>query len=358
MPRPNVIRRADNVGRRWILATGGAGFIGSHVCAALMEAGWSVVVLDSFVNSSPEVVTRLNALGHGTVALTEGDVRDAALLDHVFSTYDIAAVVHLAGLKAVGESVAAPLIYYEANVGGAVALLDAMKRHDVRRLVFSSSATVYAEPGGNVPETAPLGALNPYGRSKLFIERILDDVAASDPHFAAISLRYFNPVGAHPSGLLGEEPRGAPTNLFPWIAQVAAGQRPALRVFGDDYDTPDGSGVRDYIHVVDLARGHRAAIERLMEDDALCGANTPVNLGTGRGYSVFEAARAFGAASGRPIPLEIAPRRPGDAAECTADPSKAARLLGWRAEHGLAKMCADHWAFQQALAAKTVDRAA
>jgi UDP-glucose 4-epimerase len=226
-----------------------------------------------------------------------------------------------------------------------------MQRHGVRRIVFSSSATVYAEPGPNIAETARLGALNPYGRTKLFIERILDDVAASDPEFAAISLRYFNPVGAHPSGLLGENPRGAPSNLFPWIAQVAAGERPALRVYGDDYATPDGSGVRDYIHVVDLARGHRAAIERLLRDGEMAGANTAINLGTGRGYSVFEAARAFAEAAGRPIPLEIAPRRPGDAAECTADPSLAARLLGWRAEYGLARMCADHWMFQQGLTA-------
>ena len=336
--------------RGWILATGGAGFIGGHVCAELMAAGFSVVILDSFVNSTREVVARLNALRLGRVALVEGDVRDARALDRVFETHNVAAIVHLAGLKAVGDSVAAPLSYYNANIGGAVALLEAMERHGARRLVFSSSATVYAQPGPGIAETAPLGALNPYGRTKLFIERILDDAAAADPDFAAVSLRYFNPVGAHPSGLLGEAPRGAPTNLFPWIAQVAAGERPALRVFGDDYDTPDGSGVRDYIHVVDLARGHGAAIERLLCDEGFRGANTPINLGTGRGYSVFEAAHAFAAAAGRPIPLEIAPRRPGDAAECTADPSKAARLLGWRAEHGLARMCADHWAFQKGLA--------
>ena len=335
--------------KNWILATGGAGFIGSHVCAELMAAGYGVVILDSFVNAQPSVVERINALGLGRAVLAQGDVRDARLLDHVFRTYPIAAVVHLAGLKAVGESVAAPLRYYEANVGGAVALLEAMNRHGVRRLVFSSSATVYAEPGPNIAETAPLGALNPYGRTKLFIERIIDDVAAADPRFAAISLRYFNPVGAHASGLLGEDPRGAPSNLFPWIAQVAAGLRPALRVFGDDYATPDGSGVRDYIHVVDLARGHRAAIDRLLADTAFDGANTAINLGTGQGYSVFEAARAFSAAAGVPIPVEVAPRRPGDAAACTADPAKARRLLGWTAEHGLSRMCADHWRFQKGL---------
>lgn len=335
----------------WILATGGAGFIGSHVCAELMAAGYGVVILDSFVNAQPSVVDRINGLGHGQALLAQGDVRDARLLDHVFRSRPIAAVVHLAGLKAVGESVAAPLRYYEANVGGAVALFEAMNRHGVRRLVFSSSATVYAEPGPHIPETAALGALNPYGRTKLFIERIIDDIAASDPRFAAISLRYFNPVGAHPSGLLGEEPRGAPSNLFPWIAQVAAGLRPALRVFGDDYETPDGSGVRDYIHVVDLARGHRAAIDRLMGDEGFAGENTAINLGTGRGYSVFEAARAFGEAAGRAIPVEVVPRRAGDAAACTADPSKALRLLGWRAQFGLARMCADHWRFQTGLGA-------
>jgi UDP-glucose 4-epimerase len=350
MPHTRLPRRTDEHGRPWVLATGGAGFIGSHVCAELMEAGYSVVILDSFVNSNPGVVERINGLGHGRVDVVQGDVRDVRLLDYVLRAYEITAVVHLAGLKAVGESVAAPLRYYDANVSGALALFDAMQRHGVRRLVFSSSATVYAVPGANIAETAPLGALNPYGRTKLFIERIIDDMAAADPRFAAISLRYFNPVGAHASGKLGEEPRGAPTNLFPWITQVAAGQRPSLRVFGDDYETPDGSGVRDYIHVVDLAAGHRAAIDLLMRDHSMGGANTAINLGTGRGYSVFEAARAFSEASGVEIAVEVAPRRPGDAAECTADPAKALALLGWKARFGIERMCADHWRFQCGLA--------
>ena len=357
MPRATLAPLADDQGRPWVLAAGGAGFIGSHVCAELMSAGYGVVILDSFVNSDPGVVERINSLGHGRVEVVQGDLRDVRRLDHVFRAYEIAAVVHLAGLKAVGESVAAPLRYYDANVSGAVALFDAMRRHGVRRLVFSSSATVYAEPGANIDEAAPLGALNPYGRTKLFIERIIDDMAAADSRFAAISLRYFNPVGAHASGALGEEPRGAPTNLFPWIAQVAAGRRPSLRVFGDDYETPDGSGVRDFIHVVDLAAGHRAAIDLLTHDRSMDGENTPINLGTGRGYSVFEAARAFSAAAGVDIPVEVAPRRPGDAAECTADPSKAARLLGWRAQHGLERMCADHWRFEMSRARRSADEA-
>jgi UDP-glucose 4-epimerase len=258
--------------------------------------------------------------------------------------------VHLAGLKAVGESVADPLRYYDVNLGGAVSLLAAMRRHGVGRLAFSSSATVYAAPGPRIAEDAPLGALNPYGRSKLMIERVVDDLCAAAPDFAAVSLRYFNPVGAHPSGLIGEVPNGTPNNLFPYIARVAAGLSDRLRVFGADWPTPDGSGVRDYIHVMDLAEGHLAALRLLMGPQAQRGRHLAVNLGTGRGYSVFEAAAAFGAAAGVDIPLAVTARRPGDAAECTADPSRAAELLGWRATRGLAQMCADHWAFQRGLA--------
>jgi UDP-glucose 4-epimerase len=249
-------------------------------------------------------------------------------------------------LKAVGESVAEPLAYYDVNVGGAVTLLQAMRRHGVGRLVFSSSATVYGVPERNpIPEDAALAATSPYGRTKLFIEEIVSDLAVSAPDFAAVSLRYFNPVGAHKSGLIGENPRGVPNNLFPFIAQTAAGLRPRLRIFGDDYPTSDGTGVRDFIHVVDLARGHLAALDYLMAGEG-AGRNLAINLGCGRGHSVLESVAAFSRAAGRDVPYEIVDRRPGDVAECVADPARAARLLGWRTARGLDEMCADHWAFQ------------
>ncbi len=334
-----------------ILATGGAGYIGSHVTAELLAAGWRVVILDDFSNAEREVAARIAALGHGAPAVVEADLRDAAAVDAVFAREPIDAVIHLAGLKAVGESVARPLAYYDVNVGGAGTLLAAMQRHGVARLVFSSSATVYGVPETNpIAEDARLGATSPYGRTKLFIEAMLGDLAAAWPDFAAVSLRYFNPVGAHASGLIGEHPRGVPNNLFPYIAQTAAGLRDRLRIYGDTYPTPDGTGVRDYIHVVDLARGHLAALDFLMRGEGR-GANLPINLGCGRGFSVLEAVAAFSRAAGREIPCEIVGPRPGDVAACVADPRRAEALLGWRACFGLDAMCADHWAFQSRLAA-------
>lgn len=330
-----------------ILITGGAGFIGAHVAAALSTAGFEIVILDNFENSERDVADRLAAMGFRRPDVVEGDVRDPEALDRAFAVGRIAAVIHMAGKKAVGESVSDPLLYYSANLSGAMALLAAMTRHGVRRLVFSSSATVYGPPERlPIDESAALGPANPYGRTKLMIEQIIRDLAAADSAFAAISLRYFNPVGAWRGGLIGEAPRGIPQNLFPYIAQVADGSRTCVAVFGDDYPTPDGTGVRDYIHVVDLARGHVAAILRLLSPDAEPG-HRAINLGTGRGYSVLEALAAFERAIGRPIAREIVARRPGDVAACVADPSLAAKELGWRAELDLDDMCADHWAFQR-----------
>jgi UDP-glucose 4-epimerase len=329
-----------------VLVTGGAGYVGSHVVAELLAGGRRVVVLDDFSNADPGVIDRIAGLGHGRPQLVTGDIRDLAALDAAFAGGGVEAVVHLAGLKAVGESVADPLAYYAVNVGGAVELFKAMRRHDASRLVFSSSATVYGVPERNpIREDAALSATSPYGRTKLFIEAVIADLAAADPEVAAVSLRYFNPVGAHKSGLIGENPKGVPNNLFPFIAQTASGLRPRLRVFGDDYPTPDGTGVRDYIHVVDLARGHLAALDFLMAGEGR-GRNLAVNLGCGRGHSVLEAVAAFARAAGRDIPYEIVGRRPGDVAECVADPTRAAELLGWRTSRGLDEMCADHWAFQ------------
>ncbi len=334
---------------RTILATGAAGFIGSHVCVELMAAGYAVVVLDNFSNSHPEAVRRVAALGHGTPALVEGDVRDPATLDRLFSHHAVDAVIHLAGLKAVGESTEIPDHYYDVNVGGTVRLCQAMIRHGVGKLVFSSSATVYGDPATTpIREDFPTGATNPYGRSKLMIEQIITDVAAARADWEAISLRYFNPVGAHASGTIGEDPRGIPNNLFPYIAQVAVGRRDRLRVFGNDYPTHDGTGVRDYIHVVDLARGHVAALDFLFSGRADPGRHLFVNLGTGRGYSVLDVVGAWSAAVGRDIPYEIVGRRPGDIATCYADPTRARDLFGWTAEHGIAAMCRDHWRWQRA----------
>lgn len=332
-----------------VLATGGAGYIGSHVVAELLSTGNRVIVLDDFSNADPGVADRINALGLGEPEVVRGDIRDAALLDTLFSREPVDAVIHLAGLKAVGESVVKPLAYYDVNVAGAVVLLDAMRRHGVERLVFSSSATVYGDPAQSpIDEDASLQATSPYGRTKLFIEEILSDLAVAWPGFAALSLRYFNPVGAHRSGLIGEHPRGVPNNLFPYIAQTAAGLRERLNVYGADYPTPDGTGVRDYIHVLDLARGHVAALDFLQAGEGR-GRNLALNLGCGRGYSVLEALAAFERAVGREIPREIVARRPGDVAECVADPRRAEAILGWRATHDLEAMCADHWAFQSRL---------
>ena len=325
-----------------VLLTGGLGYIGSHTAVALHEAGWRVVLLDNLANASRAVLGRLEAITGTAFSFYEADVRDRAAVEAILKGEGAKAVVHFAGLKAVGESVAKPLAYYDCNVAGAVSLLQAMDACDVRTLVFSSSATVYGVPQ-QLPlrEDHPTGATNPYGRSKLHIEEILQDLAASDERWRITALRYFNPVGAHDSGLIGEDPSGIPNNLMPFIARVATGQLPKLSVFGDDYDTPDGTGVRDYIHVVDLAEGHRAAL-------AYPGASAfrAINLGTGTGYSVLEMVRAFERASNRAVPFEIVPRRPGDVAACYADPSEARQTLQWEASRGLEAMCASSWAFQ------------
>jgi UDP-glucose 4-epimerase len=328
-----------------VLLTGGAGYIGSHTSVELLEAGWSVVIVDNLSNSSPEAVERIGELAAGPVTLHTVDILDEAGLDHVFTTHDIDAVIHFAGLKAVGESVGEPLRYYENNVAGTVTLLKVMRRHGVRDLVFSSSATVYGDPATvPVTEGSPLSATNPYGRTKLMIEEMLGDVAASEPDWRIVLLRYFNPVGAHPSGRIGEDPAGIPNNLMPFVMQVAVGRRPRVGVFGDDYPTPDGTGVRDYIHVVDLAAGHRAALDALPK----LGPCTPVNLGTGRGNSVLEVIAAASKAVGRELPYEVVDRRPGDIAATWADVSRARELLGWEATRTLDEMCADHWRWQSA----------
>ena len=326
-----------------ILVTGGAGYIGSHACIELLQAGYGVVVVDNLCNSRREVFGRIERIAGRPVAFHECDVRDAAALRAVFREHAIGAVLHFAGLKAVEESVARPLDYYENNVGGTLTLCEAMSEAGVRQLVFSSSATVYGDPDAvPVGEDHPLRPTNPYGRSKVMVESILQDLFRSDSAWKIALLRYFNPVGAHESGLIGEDPGGVPNNLMPFVAQVAVGRREALNVYGNDYPTPDGTGVRDYIHVVDLARGHLAALEKL---DAADGVLT-VNLGTGRCYSVLEVIETFRQASGKEVPYLIVARRPGDVAACYADPELAARLLGWRAERDLAQMCRDAWRWQ------------
>jgi len=328
-----------------VLVTGGAGYIGSHTVVELVAAGWPVVVLDNLSNASAESVARVRRITGGDVPLVRGDVRDEGLLADLLARHAFTATLHFAGLKAVGESVAQPLAYYDNNVSGTQALLRCLDRAGVRRFVFSSSATVYGDPQ-SVPlrEDAPTGPTNPYGRSKLMVEWILADLAASDPRWATGVLRYFNPVGAHPSGLIGEDPTGVPNNLMPFVAQVAVGRRERLSVFGSDWPTHDGTGVRDYIHVVDLARGHVAALERLVAGPG----SFTVNLGTGAGHSVLEMVRAFERASGRSVPFEFVARRPGDVAACYADPSLAQRMLGWRAELGVERMCEDAWRWQSA----------
>jgi UDP-glucose 4-epimerase len=328
----------------WILVTGGTGYIGSHTCVELMQAGYEVCLVDSLVNSRASVVARIGRLVGRPVELQTGDVRDRTFLDRVFSARRYAAVIHFAGLKAVGESVAKPLLYYDVNVAGTLRLLESMSAHGVERLVFSSSSTVY----GNakvlpITEEHPLAPVNPYGRSKLTVEKILGDVAISRSGFQAVMLRYFNPVGAHQSGTLGEDPAGIPNNLMPYVSQVAVGRLKELAVFGNDYPTPDGTGIRDYVHVVDLARAHVAALAALPR---LPGESC-MNLGTGRGHSVLEVVTAFERASGRPIPYRIEPRRPGDVPASYTDPSLAQRLLGWRAEHDVDDMCRDAWRWQQ-----------
>ena len=327
-----------------ILVTGGTGYIGSHACVALAQAGRDLLILDNLGNSRADVVDRLATISGKRPSFIQGDVRDGALLDGIFAGHPITAVMHFAGLKAVGESVAMPLEYYDNNVHGTLQLLAAMRRAKLKTLVFSSSAAVYGEPASlPIREDFPRSATNPYGRSKLIIEDILGDLHRAEPDWRIARLRYFNPVGAHESGLIGEDPEGAPNNLVPLIAQVAAGRREFLTVWGDDYRTPDGTGVRDYIHVVDLAAGHVAALDYLDRQGGLL----TVNLGTGRGYSVLEMVMAFERASGRRIPRQTSPRRAGDVAQCWADPGLARELLGWRATRSIEQMCADAWRWQQ-----------
>ena len=326
-----------------VLLTGATGYIGWHTRLALQAAGYRVVGVDDFSNSSPEVLNRLHRLTGAAPEFERGDVRDGALLDSVFARARIDAVVHFAAFKAVGESTQRPLDYYANNLGGLIALAQAMQRHACNALVFSSSATVYGNPERlPIREDAALSATNPYGATKLMSEQILRDLAAADPSFAVACLRYFNPVGAHESGTIGEDPRGTPNNLMPYVAQVAVGRRPQLQVFGNDYATPDGTGLRDYIHVTDLAEGHVAALAYLLDRRQ----GLTVNLGTGRGHSVLEVVRAYEAASGRPVPYAFVPRRAGDIAACWADPSLARERLGWQARLDLARMCADSWRWQ------------
>ena len=326
-----------------ILVTGGVGYIGSHTVVELQAAGHDVVVLDNLSNAQQSVCERVTRISGKPFTFVQADIRDRAAMEAAFAAHRPEAVIHFAGLKAVGESVAQPLRYYDNNVTGSVVLFETMAKFGCKSLVFSSSATVYGDPA-SVPirEDFPLSATNPYGRSKLMIEDILRDLAKAEPEWRIALLRYFNPVGAHESGLIGEEPSGIPNNLVPYIAQVANGQRDKLSVFGGDYDTPDGTGLRDYIHVVDLAIGHVKTLDRLNKGPGI----VTYNLGTGRGNSVLEMVRAFEAASGRPVAYQIVDRRPGDVAKCYADPALAREELGWTAERDVAQMCADVWRYQ------------
>ncbi|MEC3767527.1 MULTISPECIES: UDP-glucose 4-epimerase GalE [Cupriavidus] len=326
-----------------LLLTGATGYIASHTWVALLNAGYHVIGLDNLCNSSPAVIDRLATITGQAPHFVQGDVRDRALLDRLFAEHRISAVIHFAALKAVGESVSQPLAYYSNNLDGLLTVCAAMGAAGVKQLVFSSSATVYGNPH-TVPilEDFPLSATNPYGQTKLMGEQILRDLEKSDPAWRIAYLRYFNPVGAHESGLIGEDPRGIPNNLMPYVAQVAGGRRDQLMVFGGDYPTVDGTGVRDYIHVCDLADGHLAALNYLGRK----GRGMTVNLGTGRGYSVLEVVQAYQRASGKPVPYQIVDRRPGDIAACYADPALAHELLGWRAQHDLDRMCQDSWRWQ------------
>jgi UDP-glucose 4-epimerase len=327
-----------------ILLTGASGYIASHTWLALQSAGFDVVGVDDFSNSSPGVLDRLGELGGRKVVFERASVCDAAAMHALFERHRIDAVVHFAALKAVSESTQQPLTYYANNIGGLLTVCQAMVARGIHRFVFSSSATVYGDPQRlPITEDAPLTATNPYGQTKLMGETILRDLGAAVPAWQTACLRYFNPVGAHDSGRIGEDPRGTPNNLMPYVAQVAIGRRPALSVYGNDYATPDGTGVRDYIHVCDLADGHVAALRRLFDSPG----SLTVNLGTGRGYSVLEVVQAYARASGRDIPCQIVPRRPGDVAACYADPAQARQWLGWQARHDLARMCEDSWRWQR-----------
>ena len=327
-----------------ILVTGGAGFIGSHTCVELLEAGYEVVVVDNLYNASRKSMDRIEQITGKKPIFYEADILDREALNKIFEKEQIDSVIHFAGLKAVGESVAKPIEYYYNNIAGTLVLCDVMRNHNVKNIVFSSSATVYGDPAFiPITEECPKGKItNPYGQTKGMLEQVLEDIHVSDPEWNVILLRYFNPIGAHKSGLIGEDPKGIPNNLVPYVAQVAIGKLECLGVFGDDYDTPDGTGVRDCIHVVDLAKGHVAAIKKLEEKKGVL----IYNLGTGKGYSVLDVVHAFEKACGKKIPYAVKPRRPGDIATCYADPAKAKAELGWEAENGIEEMCADSWRWQ------------
>ena len=329
-----------------ILVTGGAGYIGSHTCLELLKAGYEVVVADNLCNSSEEAVRRVEKIAGKPVKFYQADILDLESLNKIFDTEEIDSVIHFAGLKAVGESVAKPLEYYHNNITGTLILCDVMRNHGVKNIVFSSSATVYGDPAFvPITEDCPKGQItNPYGQTKSMLEQILTDFHVADPEWNVVLLRYFNPIGAHESGLIGEDPKGIPNNLVPYIAQVAVGKLQCLGVFGNDYPTHDGTGVRDYIHVVDLAVGHVKALKKIEEKAGVC----IYNLGTGKGYSVLDVVKAYEKACGREIKYEIKPRRPGDIATCYADASKAREELGWEAERGIEEMCADSWRWQSA----------
>jgi len=326
-----------------VLVTGGAGYIGSHTCILLIEAGYDVVIFDNFCNASKESIRRVEAIVGKEIAVVEGDIRSRDDLETAFSTYKIDAVIHFAGLKAVGESVEQPLKYYDNNVNGSAVLCEVMTEYNCKSIIFSSSATVYGDPHTTpILENFPLSPTNPYGRSKLMVEEILRDIYVSDNSWKIVLLRYFNPVGAHESGTIGEDPNGLPNNLMPFISQTAVGKRESLSVFGDDYDTVDGTGVRDYIHVVDLAQGHVNALDRIKNFKE----PMTINLGTGNGYSVLEMIKAFDRASGKKVSYEVVQRRAGDIATCFADPTYAKEVLDWEAKKDINKMCEDTWRWQ------------
>lgn len=327
-----------------ILVTGGAGYIGSHTCVSLLEAGYDVVVVDNLYNSSEEAIRRVQAIAGRQLSFYQADILDAGALDEIFARENIDGVIHFAGLKAVGESVAKPLEYYKNNIAGTLTLCEVMRKHNVKNIIFSSSATVYGDPAFvPITEECPKGTpTNPYGWTKSMLEQILTDLHTADSDWNVILLRYFNPIGAHKSGMIGEDPKGIPNNLLPYVAQVAVGKLPCVGVFGDDYDTPDGTGVRDYIHVVDLAAGHVRAVDKMKEQPGV----KIYNLGTGRGYSVLEVIKAFGKACGHEIPYQIKPRRAGDIAICYSDATLARKELGWEAKYDIDEMCADAWKWQ------------